>query len=47
MQTGYVRNTLRNRLVRRLTAILTYLPVLPFQIIIVSNVRFHAHDLLL
>ena len=41
----YVRNTLRNRLVVWFTAILTYLPVLPFHIIIGSNVRFYAHDL--
>ena len=36
--------SLRTGLVRWFTAILTYLPVLPFQLIIVSNVRFHAHD---
>ena len=40
----YVRNTLRNGLVRWSTAILTYLSVLLFQIINVSNVRFHARD---
>ena len=32
----YVRNTLRNRLVVWSTAILTYLPVLPFPIIIIK-----------
>ena len=40
----YVRNTLRSRLVVWSTAILTYLPVLAFHIIIGSNVRFYAHD---
>ena len=35
---------LRNRLVVWSTAILIYLPVLPFPIIIGSNVRFYAHD---
>ena len=39
-----VRHTLRNRLVMWSTAISTYLPVLPFQINIFSNVRFYAHD---
>ena len=33
-----------NKLVVWFTVILTYLPVLPFRIIIVSNVRFYAHD---
>ena len=33
----YVRNTLRNGLVRCFAAILTHPPVLPFQIIIIKN----------
>ena len=40
----YVRNTLRNKLVVRVSAILTYLPVPPFHIIIVSHIRFYAYD---
>ena len=39
-----MRNTLRNKLVVRFTAILTYLSVSPFHIIIVSHIRFYAHD---
>ena len=41
----YVRNTLRNKLVVvRFTAILAHLSIFPFHIIIVSHIRFHAHD---
>ena len=40
----YVRDTLRNELVVRFTAILAYLSVPPFHIIIVSRIRFYAYD---
>ena len=43
----YVRNTLRNWFVKWISAMLTHLPVLPFQIFIVSNVRGHAMSSLL
>ena len=38
-----VRNTLRNRLVVCSTAMLTYLPELPFTLLF-FNVRLYAHD---
>ena len=40
----YVRNTLRNKLVVRFTAILAYLSVSPSHILIVSRTRFYAFD---
>ena len=40
MQTVFVRDTLRNNLLVWFTAILTYLAVPPFHIIIVSHIRF-------
>ena len=38
----YVRDTLRNKLVVRFTAIFAYLSVSPFYIIIVSHIRVYA-----
>ena len=43
MQTVCMEYPTRNKLVVRFTAIVTYLSVPPFHIIIVSNTRFYAY----